>query len=180
MTPLKPRPVSAAKTHLPRQHLVVFRHEMLLIRRFEEKVEEPFRGGELAGFLHACIGQEAVAVGVCSALSDGDVIASTHRAHGHVIANGTPPSDVMAELYGTQRDRSVCGHAAIGDVCSGVTRPALLTAVTPTQCCRPQGVKTRELEQPTSGGAAPLVQKTGGTAHDDGVVFSAVLRRGRP
>ena len=74
--------------------------EMLLIRRFEEKVTERFRAGDLAGFLHACIGQEAVAVGVCRALGDDDVIGSTHRAHGHVLANGTPPNEVMAELYG--------------------------------------------------------------------------------
>ncbi len=73
---------------------------MLLIRRFEEKVEERFRAGDLAGFLHACIGQEAVAVGVCDALAEDDVIGSTHRAHGHVLANGTPPAEVMAELYG--------------------------------------------------------------------------------
>ena len=73
---------------------------MLLIRRFEEEVIERFRAGELAGFLHACIGQEAIAVGVCRALGDSDVMGSTHRAHGHVIANGTPPNEVMAELYG--------------------------------------------------------------------------------
>ena len=73
---------------------------MLVIRRFEEKVTERFRAGELPGFLHACIGQEAVAVGVCSALGEQDVLASTHRAHGHAIANGTPPNEVMAELYG--------------------------------------------------------------------------------
>jgi pyruvate dehydrogenase E1 component alpha subunit len=73
---------------------------MLLIRRFEEKVEERFRAGDLAGFLHAAIGQEAIAVGVCQALADHDVIGSTHRAHGHVLANGTPPNEVMAELYG--------------------------------------------------------------------------------
>jgi TPP-dependent pyruvate/acetoin dehydrogenase alpha subunit len=46
------------------------------------------------------IGQEAVAVGVCRALEEGDVIASTHRAHGHTIAKGTHPNEVMAELYG--------------------------------------------------------------------------------
>jgi TPP-dependent pyruvate/acetoin dehydrogenase alpha subunit len=63
---------------------------MLVIRRFEEKVEERFRAGDLAGFLHACIGQEAIAVGVCRALAEDDLIASTHRAHGHVLANGTP------------------------------------------------------------------------------------------
>jgi acetoin:2,6-dichlorophenolindophenol oxidoreductase subunit alpha len=86
--------------HLPRRQLLRFLAEMLLIRRFEEKVEERFRAGDLAGFLHACIGQEAVAVGVCDALAEDDVIGSTHRAHGHVLANGTPPSEVMAELYG--------------------------------------------------------------------------------
>ena len=52
-----------------------FFREMLLIRRFEEKVEERFRAGELPGFLHVAIGQEAVAVGVCRALEEGDVIA---------------------------------------------------------------------------------------------------------
>ena len=73
---------------------------MLLIRRFEEKVTERFRAGDLAGFLHAAIGQEAVAVGVCGAMEEGDVFGSTHRAHGHVLANGTPANEVMAELYG--------------------------------------------------------------------------------
>ena len=77
-----------------------FLREMLLIRRFEEKVEERFRAGELPGFLHVAIGQEAVAVGVCAAMDDGDVFASTHRAHGHTLARGTPPNEVMAELYG--------------------------------------------------------------------------------
>jgi TPP-dependent pyruvate/acetoin dehydrogenase alpha subunit len=77
-----------------------FFQEMLLIRRFEEKVEERFRAGELPGFLHVAIGQEAVAVGVCRALDEGDVIASTHRAHGHTLAQGTQPNELMAELYG--------------------------------------------------------------------------------
>src|SRR6185295_18652517 len=54
--------------------------EMLLIRRFEEKVEERFRAGELPGFLHVAIGQEASEVGVCEAMEDGDVFGSTHRA----------------------------------------------------------------------------------------------------
>jgi pyruvate dehydrogenase E1 component alpha subunit len=77
-----------------------FLREMLLIRRFEEKVEERFRAGELPGFLHVAIGQEAVATGVCTALAREDVIASTHRAHGHTIAKGTHVNSVMAELYG--------------------------------------------------------------------------------
>jgi TPP-dependent pyruvate/acetoin dehydrogenase alpha subunit len=77
-----------------------FFREMLLIRRFEEKVEERFRAGELPGFLHVAIGQEAIATGVCAALEREDVIASTHRAHGHTIAKGTPVDAIMAELYG--------------------------------------------------------------------------------
>ncbi len=85
---------------LSRETLIEFLREMLLIRRFEEKVEERFRAGELPGFLHVAIGQEAVAVGVCRALRDDDVIASTHRAHGHTLAKGTHPNEVMAELYG--------------------------------------------------------------------------------
>jgi pyruvate dehydrogenase E1 component alpha subunit len=92
--------MTATTAPLSREQLVSFLAEMLMIRRFEEKVTERFRAGELAGFLHACIGQEAVAVGVCSALGEHDLVGSTHRAHGHVIANGTPPNEVMAELYG--------------------------------------------------------------------------------
>ena len=85
---------------LSHEELRDFFREMLLIRRFEEKVEERFRAGELPGFLHVAIGQEACAVGVCRALEDGDVIASTHRAHGHTLAKGTTPNELMAELYG--------------------------------------------------------------------------------
>src|SRR2546428_2303630 len=88
------------KRTLSEERLRDFLREMLLIRRFEEKVEERFRAGELPGFLHVAIGQEAVAVGVCQAMEDGDVFASTHRAHGHTLGRGTHPNAVMAELYG--------------------------------------------------------------------------------
>ena len=90
----------AAEARLSDERLRDCYREMLLIRRFEEKVEERFRAGELPGFLHVAIGQEAVATGVCAALEADDVIASTHRAHGHTIAKGTPVNAVMAELYG--------------------------------------------------------------------------------
>jgi acetoin:2,6-dichlorophenolindophenol oxidoreductase subunit alpha len=104
----------AAKTaELTRKQLREYLHEMLLIRRFEEKVEERFRAGELPGFLHVAIGQEAVAVGVCKAMEDGDVFASTHRAHGHTLASGTPPNEVMAELYGKQEG---CSHGYGGSM----------------------------------------------------------------
>jgi acetoin:2,6-dichlorophenolindophenol oxidoreductase subunit alpha len=90
-----------------------FFREMLLIRRFEEKVEERFRAGELPGFLHVAIGQEAVATGVCAALEPHDVIASTHRAHGHAIAKGTSVARLMAELYGKLEG---CSHGYGGSM----------------------------------------------------------------
>lgn len=85
---------------LSRDRLVDFLREMLLIRRFEEKVEERFRAGDLSGFLHVALGQEAIAVGVCRALEGSDVVASTHRAHAHALALGMHPNELMAELYG--------------------------------------------------------------------------------
>ena len=90
-----------------------FFRQMLLVRRFEEKVEERFRAGELPGFLHVAIGQEATAVGVCSALAREDVIASTHRAHGHAIAKGTSIDRIMAELYGKVEG---CSHGYGGSM----------------------------------------------------------------
>lgn len=93
--------------------LRAFFRQMLLIRRFEEKVEERFRAGDLAGFLHVAIGQEAIATGVCAALERTDVMGSTHRAHGHALAKGTPPERIMAELYGKLEG---CSHGYGGSM----------------------------------------------------------------
>jgi pyruvate dehydrogenase E1 component alpha subunit len=101
------------KRTLSEDRLRDFLREMLLIRRFEEKVEERFRAGELPGFLHVAIGQEATAVGVCQAMDEGDVFASTHRAHGHTLASGTHPNAVMAELYGKLEG---CSHGYGGSM----------------------------------------------------------------
>src|SRR2546428_4541919 len=101
------------KRTLSEERLRDFLREMLLIRRFEETVEERFRAGELPGFLHVDIGQEAVAVGVCQAMEDGDVFSSTHRAHGHTLARGTHPNAVMAELYGKLEG---CSHGYGGSM----------------------------------------------------------------
>src|SRR5581483_7165136 len=105
--------VEEKKATLRKDELKDVLREMLLIRRFEERVEERFRAGELPGFLHVAIGQEACAVGVCRALEDGDVIASTHRAHGHTLAKGTPPNELMAELYGKSEG---CSHGYGGSM----------------------------------------------------------------
>jgi len=73
---------------------------MLRIRRFEEQVGVLFAQGQLPGFVHLYIGEEAIAAGVCAALRDDDYIVSTHRGHGHVIAKGGDFNRMMAELFG--------------------------------------------------------------------------------
>ena len=73
---------------------------MVLIRRFEERVAELFARGKLPGFVHLYVGEEAIAVGVCSVLRPDDYITSTHRGHGHTIAKGGDIKRMMAELYG--------------------------------------------------------------------------------
>src|SRR6266446_3691497 len=75
-------------------------HDMLLIRRFEEKAAEAYTLGKVGGFLHLYIGQEAVAVGASSVLRADDYAISAYREHGHVLAKGADPGRVMAELFG--------------------------------------------------------------------------------
>src|SRR5437667_10871624 len=76
--------------------------QMLTIRRFEERASADYLAGKIYGVVHCYIGEEAVAVGVCSALGQGDRIISTHRGHGHCIAKGADLNRMMAELYGRQ------------------------------------------------------------------------------
>src|SRR6201997_1568496 len=76
--------------------------QMLTIRRFEERASADYHAGKIYGVVHCYIGQEAVAVGVCTALDRSDWIISTHRGHGHCIAKGADLDRMMAELYGRQ------------------------------------------------------------------------------
>jgi len=73
--------------------------QMEKIRQFELKSVDLYQAGELPGFLHSCLGQEAAAVGVVTALEETDYIVTTHRGHGHVIAKGAELNRMMAELY---------------------------------------------------------------------------------
>src|SRR5229473_5626355 len=75
-------------------------HQMLLVRRFEEKCAESYSLGKIGGFCHLYIGQEAVGVGAISALRDDDYVLTSYREHGQAIAKGIAPEAVMAELYG--------------------------------------------------------------------------------
>jgi len=73
---------------------------MTLIRRFEERAGEMYARAKIGGFLHLSIGEEATIVGSARALADSDYLISTYRSHGHALVRGTPPENVMAELFG--------------------------------------------------------------------------------
>jgi acetoin:2,6-dichlorophenolindophenol oxidoreductase subunit alpha len=88
------------KTAIPADLLEEWYYRMLLIRRFEETINEKFLAGDIPGFVHLYIGEEATGVGVCSALRKTDYITSTHRGHGHTLAKGADVDRCMAELYG--------------------------------------------------------------------------------
>ena len=75
-------------------------HDMLLIRRFEEKAGQLYGMGSIGGFCHLYIGQEAVVVGLEMAASEGDQRITSYRDHGHMLACGMDPKGVMAELTG--------------------------------------------------------------------------------
>lgn len=77
-----------------------FYREMLLIRRFEEKCVELYSNLKIRGFLHLCIGEEAVAVGVMHHLLPEDAIVSSYREHGHALARGISAKNILAEMYG--------------------------------------------------------------------------------
>ena len=83
-----------------RDTLLQMLYQMILIRRFEEKAAEAYTLGKIGGFCHLYIGQEAVAVGTLSALRPDDYALTSYRDHGHALAMGTSPDEVMAELYG--------------------------------------------------------------------------------
>jgi 2-oxoisovalerate dehydrogenase E1 component len=100
----------------PDAEVLEMHRRMLLIRGFEERVAVLYRDGEVPGFVHLSIGQEASAVGACWPLGPNDVITSTHRGHGHCIAKGLDPLGMFAELMGkdqgTNRGRGGSMHIA--------------------------------------------------------------------
>lgn len=107
---------------IPRETLTFMFERMLKIRHFEERVKELFAAGELPGFVHLYLGQEAVAAGACAALRDDDYITSTHRGHGHIIAKGGDVKRMMAELYAkvTGYNKGKGGSLHIADPTLGI------------------------------------------------------------
>ena len=94
-------PAGAAEAPpLDREHGLELLHEMLRIRRFEERAAEQYSLANIRGFLHLYIGEEAVAVGVMQALTPDDAVVATYREHGQALARGLPPASLMAEMFG--------------------------------------------------------------------------------
>jgi pyruvate dehydrogenase E1 component alpha subunit len=113
--------VSATVT-IDRETLLGLYRTMLTIRVFERRVAREFRTGEIPGFVHMYVGEEAVAAGVCANLDDADYVTSTHRGHGHCIAKGCELGPMMAEIYG--REDGLCrgrgGSMHIADFSRGM------------------------------------------------------------
>src|SRR6266550_2425157 len=103
----------AAQLNEDRETLMKIYHQMVLIRRFEEKCAESYSLGKIGGFCHLYIGQEAVGVGAISALRPDDYVLTSYREHGQAIAKGISPEAVMAELYGKAGG---CSHGKGGSM----------------------------------------------------------------
>lgn len=123
-------------TRLSSEQLLALYRTMVLIRRTEEQLARSHQRGLVHGACHTYVGQEAVAVGVCARLRDDDVVFSTHRGHGHALAKGVPPRELMAELYGRGTG---CSHGRGGSMhlfkpevglmgTSGIVGPCILQA----------------------------------------------------
>ncbi|MEC7586020.1 MAG: thiamine pyrophosphate-dependent enzyme, partial [Pseudomonadota bacterium] len=94
---------ATAANDLPTQDdLVAMYRDMLLIRRFEEKAGQLYGMGQIGGFCHLYIGQEAVVVGLQSVSKPGDTVVTSYRDHGHMLACGMDADGVMAELTGRE------------------------------------------------------------------------------
>ena len=87
-------------TTVPKEQLLSMYRMMVTIRRFEETLRDLFFQGQIPGFVHVSIGEEAVPTGVCAALTERDYITTTHRGHGHMLAKGGKLKPMMAELFG--------------------------------------------------------------------------------
>jgi 2-oxoisovalerate dehydrogenase E1 component len=111
-----------ADPELPTDSLLAAYERMTLIRVFEERVSELYRDGEVPGFVHLSIGQEAAAVGACWPLATADVITSNHRGHGHCLAKGLAPEPMMAELLAraTGTNKGLGGSMHIADPDLGI------------------------------------------------------------
>jgi 2-oxoisovalerate dehydrogenase E1 component len=128
--------MQAVATRLDKDQLLGLFRQMLIIRRCEEQLAKSHQRGLVHGACHTYVGEEAIATGVCAHLRNDDVVFSTHRGHGHALAKGVPPGQVMAELFGRETG---CSHGRGGSMhlfapevglmgTSGIVGPCILQA----------------------------------------------------
>jgi TPP-dependent pyruvate/acetoin dehydrogenase alpha subunit len=117
-----PLPSKEEAMDIPREKLIQMYECMVTIRQFEEGAAGLTRDGRIKGAIHLYAGEEAVAVGACSAVGRADYIASTHRGHGHLIAKGGDPKNMYAELFGRKDGycRGKGGSMHIADLDLGI------------------------------------------------------------
>jgi 2-oxoisovalerate dehydrogenase E1 component len=132
VVPLTPQPALG----LPPPELLELYQQMLIIRRTEEQLARAHQQGLVHGACHTYVGEEAIAVGVCAHLRADDAVFSTHRGHGHALAKGVPPRELMAELLGratgVSHGRGGSMHVFAPEVgmlgTSGIVGPSILMA----------------------------------------------------
>ena len=126
----------AIRAELGKAELLQLYRQMLEIRRTEEALARLHQAGQIPGACHTYVGEEAIATGVCAHLRDADTVLSTHRGHGHALAKGVPPREVVAELLGKatgcSRGRGGSMHLFKPEVgmlgTSGIVGPRILMA----------------------------------------------------
>jgi 2-oxoisovalerate dehydrogenase E1 component len=127
---------TVASPGLSKQTLLDLFHDMQVIRQCEEQLAKSHQRGLVHGACHTYVGEEAIAVGVCAHLGQRDVVFSTHRGHGHALAKGVTPRQLMAELFGRSTG---CSHGRGGSMhlfspevgmmgTSGIVGPCILQA----------------------------------------------------
>ena len=99
----------------PREELLRLYRTMVLIRRCEEQLARAHQRGFVHGACHTYVGQEAIAAGVCAHLRPDDTVFSTHRGHGHALAKGVPPLQLIAELLGRAQGRNHFFRCPLGN-----------------------------------------------------------------
>jgi 2-oxoisovalerate dehydrogenase E1 component len=126
----------SSEIEIPKGEILALYRQMLMIRRTEEQLAKFYQAGMIPGACHTYIGEEAVASGVCAHLRHDDAVFSTHRGHGHALAKGVPPREVIAELTGRvtgcSRGRGGSMHLFSPEVgmmgTSGIVGPCILQA----------------------------------------------------
>ncbi|MCA1645951.1 MAG: thiamine pyrophosphate-dependent dehydrogenase E1 component subunit alpha [Chloroflexi bacterium] len=129
-------PLTAPDTGLTTAQTIELYRQMLIIRRTEEQLARAHQRGLVHGACHTYVGEEAIAVGVCAHLRSEDAVFSTHRGHGHALAKGVPPRELIAELLGrvtgVSHGRGGSMHVFSPEVgmlgTSGIVGPSILMA----------------------------------------------------